>query len=133
MVHFKIWIGLALGGAFGACGRYLTSTLVQSLASQRATATFPWGTLSVNVLGCLLMGFLYPWFLERNLPQEYRVAILTGLLGAFTTWSSFGVETVNLLNDGQWGWAALNVFGTNAACFTAVMAGYRIAQIVLQG
>lgn len=131
MMQLRIWFGLMLGGALGAGARYLVSGWIQSYAGQKSSL-FPWGTLSVNVIGCLVMGLLFPWFMERNISEEYRIAILTGTLGAFTTWSTFGLETVQLLQDRQWTWAGVNVLGTNVACFVAVILGYRIAQALLQ-
>jgi len=131
MMQIKIWVGVMLGGALGASARYLVSGWVVYYASQKSS-TFPWGTLCVNVAGCLAMGFLFPWFHQRSIPEEYRIAVLTGVLGALTTWSSFSVETLLLLNDGQWSWAGLNILGTNAACFGAGFLGYRIAEVLLQ-
>lgn len=87
---------------------------------------FPWGTTSVNVLGCLLMGILVPILLQRVRP-DYRDMVLVGFLGAFTTWSSFGYETIRFLNDGQTRAALTYVLVTNAACLFSVWFGYRLA------
>ncbi len=130
-MHVKIWIGIMLGGAIGATARYATGGWVQSLMSRGPSALFPWGTLCVNALGCLLMGFLFPLLMQRGVSAEVRMAVLVGLLGAFTTWSSFGIETLNMLRDDQWRWALAYVFGTNAACFLAVWLGYRVASAIL--
>lgn len=118
---------LALGGAFGTLCRYGLSGWVQ----RGSGGTFPWGTLAVNVLGCLVMGLLYRTFEARLFPPEYRTAILIGVLGGFTTFSSFGIETFRMLNDGQFGAAVLYVGASNAGCLAAVWLGYRVVERVL--
>ena len=109
----------------GAVLRYGISGWVQ----QGARSTFPWGTMAVNVLGCLLMGALARALFDASvLRPEYRMAILVGGLGAFTTFSTFGYDTLGLLNDGQVRQAAFYVLGTNAACLVAVWLGYRVVE-----
>lgn len=116
-----IFVSSGVGGVL----RYSLSGYVQRVAN----ATFPLGTLAVNVTGCLLIGFLTAWFSGRFLiREEYRIALLVGLLGGFTTFSSFGLETFNLCNDGQFYRAAANVILSVAVGVVAVWAGYRLAQ-----
>lgn len=81
---------VAAGGALGSLARYASSLMLTSLLGDR----FPWGTLVVNVLGCLLLG----WLLHQNSPAstQAKLAIGTGFLGAFTTFSTFGVQTHQL-------------------------------------
>lgn len=118
----SLWVLLGVGGAVGAMLRYAISGAVQ-----RLVGTFPWGTVAVNVLGCVLMGALARAFLESSvLRAEYRTAILTGMLGALTTFSTFSYETLTLLNDGQWRSAIGYVLVTNAGCLLAVWAGFRV-------
>ncbi len=125
MLSWIHWIGLGAGGAVGAILRYTLSGWVQ----QRAAGTFPWGIMAVNVLGCLLMGLLGKYLIDATtLRPEYRTALLVGVLGAFTTFSTFASDTLGMLNDGQWRSAAAYVLGTNAACFLAVWLGYRCAE-----
>jgi len=119
------WLLIGVGGAVGALLRYGISGWVQ----QGARSTFPWGTMAVNVLGCLLMGALARALFDASvLRPEYRMAILVGGLGAFTTFSTFGYDTLGLLNDGQVRQAAFYVLGTNAACLVAVWLGYRVVE-----
>jgi CrcB protein len=118
----KAVLFIALGGAFGAVIRYAVSGWVQL----RASGTFPWGTLAVNVVGCLLMGLLAPLMLERARP-EYRMLVLVGVLGAFTTFSTFGFETLERLNNGQLGQAAGYVLASNVFCLSAAWVGYRLS------
>ena len=91
-------LAIAGGGAVGAVLRYWISSGVYALIGRG----FPYGTLVVNVLGSLVMGFLYIWLLER-MPGgvAMRAFLLIGLLGAFTTFSTFSVETLNLMEAGQ--------------------------------
>jgi len=119
---------IALGGGAGSVLRYLIAGWGQRLASE----TFPFGTLLVNVLGCLLIGFLYaafagPWLVR----EEYRLALLVGVLGGFTTFSTFGYETFTLANDGQWGLVLFNVGLSVTLGLAAVGLGYRLAEKML--
>jgi fluoride exporter len=115
------WFLLAVAGSIGAILRYAVSGWVQ----RSAGGTFPWGTLAVNLTGCIAIGLLAPLLMERIVRPEYRVAILIGLLGSFTTFSTFGYETFRLLSDGQFGHAAAYVLAMNAGGLLAVWIGYR--------
>lgn len=111
---------IAAGGAFGALLRYWMSNGVHLLLGRG----FPWGTLVVNVLGSLAAGFLYIWLIERSsLGPEWRALLLIGLLGAFTTFSTFSVETLNLVEQGEPLKATLNVIGNVLLCLGAAWAG----------
>lgn len=89
---------IAAGGAAGALLRYWASTGVYMLLGRG----FPYGTLAVNVSGSLMMGFLYVFLFERmDTSPELRGAVVIGLLGAFTTFSTFSIETLNLLEAGE--------------------------------
>ncbi len=117
------WIFLA-GGA-GALLRYALAGVVQ----ERAGDGFPWGTLVVNVVGCFAIGVLATAFEERSvLSPELRLALLVGLLGGFTTFSTFGLETWRLLEDAELARALANVAGSVAAGLAAVVAGASLAR-----
>ena len=95
----------------------------------RAGDTFPWGTLSVNVAGCFAIGLLATAFEERSvLPPELRLAVLVGLLGGFTTFSTFGLETWRLLEDAEIARALANVTASVVVCLLAVVVGVRLAR-----
>ncbi|RYZ92106.1 MAG: fluoride efflux transporter CrcB [Moraxellaceae bacterium] len=97
MMHPLILV--AMGGAIGSMARYGLSALV---IKQVNPTNFPWGTFSVNILGCMLAGvFLLAAESMQSMSQEARLFIVTGLLGGFTTFSAFGIETLALLRRGE--------------------------------
>ncbi|MCH7871665.1 MAG: fluoride efflux transporter CrcB [Planctomycetes bacterium] len=119
---FKV-VMIAAGGAVGAMLRYAVSGWAQKLTA----GSFPMGTFVVNLIGCFLIGLAGALFAGPHLVrEEYRVALLVGLLGAFTTFSTFGWETFALANAGQMGLAAVNVLVSNGVGLVAVWIGYRL-------
>lgn len=115
---------IALGGGAGAVLRYTMQGLVQPRAS-----VFPFGTLIVNITGCLAIGFLMALFTGPYLiREEYRLGIITGVLGGYTTFSSFGWETMQLLEQRQWGMALLYVGLSVIVGLLATFAGIRLSQ-----
>jgi len=95
-----------LGGGLGAVARFMVSTSV----NERLSSNFPYGTLVVNVMGSFIMGFLAMWLVEKlGLNPLLRLAIFVGFLGAFTTFSTFSMETLNLFNEGLAFQALLNM------------------------
>jgi CrcB protein len=115
---------IALGGAAGSVARYLVAVQGQRLSQ----SMFPVGTLTVNVLGCLLIGLLGTLFAGPVIVrEEYRLALLVGFLGGFTTFSTFGLETFSLVSDREWWLASLNVLGSNVLGLAAVWVGNRLA------
>lgn len=123
---------IALGGAAGAVTRYGMGGLVHTALRSRPGEAFPWGTLLINISGCLLMGMLVPVLLERSLLRpELRMGVLVGFLGAYTTWSTFSYETLAFLNSGDFRRAFAYAVGTNIGCFLAVWAAYRVMHKIL--
>jgi fluoride exporter len=121
------WILIAAGGALGSVLRYALQGWVQRSTS----STFPLGTLVVNLIGCALIGFLTATFTGPKLiREEYRIGMIVGILGGFTTFSTFGLETFSLTNDRQFAFAALNVALSCGAGLLAVWVGYRTAEFV---
>lgn len=111
---------IAAGGALGAVLRYGLSNGVHAVLGRG----FPYGTLAVNVLGSLLIGFLYIVLLERySASAEWRAIIIIGILGAFTTFSTFSIETYNLLENGELVKAMLNIFLSIVLCLLAAWLG----------
>ncbi|MEN8215411.1 MAG: fluoride efflux transporter CrcB [Pseudomonadota bacterium] len=117
-------IAIAAGGAIGAVLRFWGATAIYTILGRE----FPYGTLVVNVLGCLLMGFLYIFMLERIVSIEWRAALLIGLLGAFTTFSTFSLETLILIEDGEQAKALLNIFVSVSLCLLATWLGMQLAR-----
>ncbi len=115
------------GGCVGAACRYGVGLLSVRLAG----GGFPWGTLAVNLAGCFLIGLVFG-LAERVLwlTPAFRLFIVTGFLGAFTTFSSFAVETVNAANGGSLRLAVFNVLLNNVGGLLLVLLGMRAAQAV---
>jgi len=123
------FLAIFAGGGLGALLRYALSGFVQRMTND----AFPIGTLVVNVTGCLVIGFLGAAFASPALVRgEWRFFLLVGLLGGFTTFSTFGFETLALVDDGEWARAGLNVVASNGLGLVAVYCGFRLAG-ALQG
>lgn len=115
-----------LAGGCGCLMRYGVAGWVQRLGN----GSFPIGTLAVNIVGCVVIGFLATLFTGPLLiREEYRLAILVGLLGGFTTFSSFGYETIMLTDNGQFGLAAANLLLSNGLGLAAAWLGTRLAVV----
>lgn len=120
-------IGVAVAGALGALARYGLGGLM----SQRLPTVFPWDTLVINVSGSFVLGFLFVLLTERwNVPPTLRTAITIGFLGAYTTFSTFSLETVRLLEDGSYGLAMLNVGTSLILGLAAAWLGLTIGRAV---
>lgn len=118
-------ITVGLGGFLGAAGRYLLGGLVQSWAG---SPSFAWGTFSVNVAGCLAIGFFGGLFETSSAyPPSLRLFLLVGLLGGFTTFSTFSFETLELLRQREILLAAAYVFGQVALGLGAAFLGFSVA------
>jgi fluoride exporter len=119
-------ISIGVAGLVGTLARYWLSGFI----ARRFGETFPTGTLVVNIAGCFLAGFLSYSLFERFLVSEtVRTVVLIGLLGGFTTFSSFGLQTFNLLRDGELGLAFLNLAVSNVVGLTMVWLGFTVAKI----
>lgn len=118
---------VAIGGAAGAVMRWLMAGAVQ-----RWTGTaFPWGTFAVNALGSFLLGFLFVWLIERSTASELvRLALTVGLLGAFTTFSTYSLESIRLLQEGVLGMAAANIVGQVVVCLVLTWLGIQLARAI---
>jgi CrcB protein len=120
-----LWV--ALGSALGGMARYGCA----GLAARWLGATFPWGTLLVNVSGSLLIGFLAALVAPDGrllAGPDARAFLMIGILGGFTTFSSFSLETLNLARDGEWLFAFANVMLSVVLCLFAVWLGHAAAR-----
>jgi fluoride exporter len=117
---------VAVGGAVGSVARYLMASSIQTATGW----AFPFGTVLVNILGCFLIGILYVLLVARPDPRhDLRALLMVGVLGGFTTFSSFSLETVTLALNGHVGAATLNVVVSVAACLLGTLLGVTLARI----
>lgn len=119
---------IAAGGAAGAVARYALGGWIHTWAGSR----FPWGTFAINVLGSILIGFALRYLEALPASPELRATVTIGLLGGFTTFSTYTYETVALLRDGAWFRGALYSFGSLGVGIAAVAIGLAVAAFVLQ-
>lgn len=118
------YFAVALAGVVGALSRYVLGLGIAALWP----TDFPLGTLLINLTGSLLLGFVTGYGVERGrLPEAWRLPITVGLIGSYTTFSTWTVETVLLLNAGRWDLALLNVSASLVLGLAAVWAGYRLS------
>ncbi|MFT5170955.1 MAG: CrcB protein [Candidatus Marinamargulisbacteria bacterium] len=117
---------IGASGAAGAVSRYLVGGWAQSLWGIQ----FPIGTLLVNVLGCTAIGFVGTLLETKHMFPEFRLAVMIGFLGAFTTFSSFSFETWMLVRDKNYLFAAGNIFGSLALCFLGLILGVILARFI---
>ncbi len=119
------WLLIACGGAFGSLARYWMQGTVYSVTGWG----FPLGTVAVNILGCLLIGVLYALFSgPYPVRDEIRIGLIVGVLGGFTTFSAFGLETFLMVQEGKLSWAILNVVLSCTLGLAAVWCGYRLVE-----
>ncbi|MFE4513293.1 fluoride efflux transporter CrcB [Kitasatospora sp. NPDC056783] len=117
------WLLVVAGAAVGAPLRYLTDRAVQS----RHDSVFPWGTFTVNVVGCLVLGLVTGAVAAGAASSHLQLLLGTGLCGALTTYSTFSYETLRLAETGAGRYALANVAGSVAAGLAAVYAGAELA------
>ena len=111
---FRLLI-LAIGGALGTLARYGLNGVIST-----RVATFPLGTMIVNVTGCFAIGLL----VSLSLRSEWRDFLMFGFCGGYTTFSSYGLQTLNLARDGEWFYVAGNIIGSNLLGLLAVYLGW---------
>lgn len=125
MAQKLLW--LALAGGLGTIARYGLAEFIE----KTNTATFPLGTLAVNVIGCFLAGLLWTLFEGRwPVPPQAKILVLVGFMGAFTTFSAFIVEAGELLRAAEWFRATGSILLQNGLGFVALFAGVSIGRIL---
>jgi CrcB protein len=123
----KDFFAISVAAVLGANLRYVLSRL---LAREFGVA-FPYGTLLINVLGSLVVGYFVVWTTERALVDpRWRLLVVVGFCGSFTTFSSYAFETIAYFQQGQWGLMLANVFSNNLLCLGAVLAGMALARVL---
>ena len=116
-----------LGGGIGSLLRYT----VQGLTYKVVDSVFPWGTLCVNLIGCFVIGFLWELFERLTLSPDLRVFVFVGILGGFTTFSSYGLESSNLFRDGELGLGLFNMVTSNVLGIIFVLVGITLARFLI--
>ena len=119
-----LWI--CLGGAIGTGARYLLSGWLLRITG----SVFPYGTLAVNVIGSFLLGFLMEAALAADFPPTLRLALTTGVMGGFTTYSTFNYETLQLFQEDAWFLGFANLGITVTACLVAGVLGLAAGRLV---
>lgn len=117
---------IALGGAIGAVLRFL----ITGMAAKITGVDYPWGTIAVNLTGCFLIGLVWGVFNTVEVCNNTKLFVFTGLLGAFTTFSTFGLENFHLLRNGDLPLLAFNVSISNLAGIFLVFAGFYVSKIL---
>jgi CrcB protein len=123
-----LWV--ALGSACGGAARYWCSAAIAA----RTSATLPWGTIAVNIIGSLIIGIVYGlleptsrWQIATTTREFVNQFFMVGVLGGFTTFSSFSLQSLALMRSGEWAQAGVNVGVSVVLCLLAVSAGFWIA------
>lgn len=119
---------IAAGGSLGAIARYGLSMFVY----QGTSETFPWGTLAVNLAGCFLIGSVVELFDHAIVPSGLRSLVTIGFLGAFTTFSTYSLETINLFRDGEIRLATMNILVNNIAGILLVGVGIWASRFLIK-
>lgn len=121
-----VYVWVALGSALGGVARFGLTRLMLPISAQ-----FPWSTVCINVLGCFIIGFFGTLTLAGGrfaVPETARLFVMVGVCGGFTTFSSFSLQSFDLLRSGAWGRALGNVVLSVVLCLAAVAAGHSLAQ-----
>ena len=121
----KDFFAISIAAIVGANLRYFLSRL----AAKEFGFAFPYGTLFINVAGSFIVGFFIIWTTERILlDPRWRLLVVVGFCGSFTTFSSFAFETVGYFEQGRWGLMAANILTNNVLCLGAALAGIAVAR-----
>jgi CrcB protein len=121
----KDFLAISVAAVFGANLRYLLSRL----AALEFGSVFPYGTLFINIVGSFIVGFFIVWTSERVLVDpRWRLLVVIGFCGSFTTFSSYAFETMAYFEQGQWGLMVTNIFTNNLLCLGGALAGMAIAR-----
>jgi fluoride exporter len=116
---------VGLGSFIGGISRYLISKLI----TEQLPSIFPWGTFTVNVVGCFLIGLVFGWGSKNVLELNWQLFLATGILGGFTTFSAFSIETLNLMNAGHTATAITYVALSIVIGLTGTLAGYALMRL----
>jgi fluoride exporter len=123
----KDFLAISIAAIVGANLRYLLSRL----AALELGSVFPYGTLFINIVGSFIVGFFVIWTTERALVDpRWRLLVVVGFCGSFTTFSSYAFETMAYFEEGQWGLMLANVLSNNILCLCGALAGMAVARVL---
>jgi fluoride exporter len=123
--HLKDFLAISVAAILGANLRYLLSRV----AAREFGPVFPYGTLIINILGSFIVGLFLIWTTERVLVDpRWRLLVVVGFCGSFTTFSSYAFESMSFFEQGQWGLMLANVVGNNLLCLAGALAGMALAR-----
>jgi CrcB protein len=123
----KDFLAISVAAIVGANLRYLISRF----AAQEFGQVFPYGTLVINIVGSFIVGFFVIWTTERVLVDpRWRLLVVVGFCGSFTTFSSYAYETMRYFEQGQWGLMLANLFSNNLLCLGGALAGMAVARAI---
>jgi len=122
------YIYVIVGGGIGALLRHLSNNLIKSSFNTK----FPLWTLFVNCIGALIIGFLINYFDKYNINMKFKLLIITGFIGGYTTFSAYSLETVQLFVNGNYKIALLNIILSNILCIAFVFIGLWINKIIIK-
>ncbi|MEJ8804196.1 fluoride efflux transporter CrcB [Pontibacter sp. H249] len=122
----KMLLAVGAGSFIGGSFRYLLALLIQN----RSAVAFPFATLTVNIVGCFLIGLVFGLGVKGNISPEWRLFLATGILGGFTTFSAFSYESVNMLQSGQVGSALTYILASVLLGLLATFAGLWLVKLV---
>jgi len=123
----KNFLAISSAAIVGANLRYLLSRI----AARHLGPVFPYGTLFINIVGSFIVGFFIIWTTERVLiDPRWRLLVVIGFCGSFTTFSSFAFETMAYFEQGQWGLMVVNILSNNLLCLGAALAGMSLGRVL---
>jgi CrcB protein len=123
----KDFLAISVAAVVGANLRYLLSRL----AALELGSVFPYGTLFINILGSFIVGLFVIWTTERALVDpRWRLLVVVGFCGSFTTFSSYAFETMAYFEQGQWGLVLANILSNNILCLGGALAGMAVARVL---
>jgi fluoride exporter len=123
----KDFLAISVAAIVGANLRYLLSRL----SGKEFGNIFPYGTLAINIIGSFIVGFFVVWTTERVLVDpRWRLLVVVGFCGSFTTFSSYAFESMAFFEQGHWGLMLVNIFGNNLLCLGGALAGMALARVL---
>lgn len=121
----KDFLAISVAAILGANMRYVLSRL----AAREFGAVFPYGTLAINIVGSFIVGLFVVWTTERVLVDpRWRLLVVVGFCGSFTTFSSYAFETMSFFEHGQWGLMVINIVSNNLLCLVGALGGMALAR-----